>query len=180
MAAALHTIRLVGSDGTVVEFASTYLPAMRTLHTFTDEDTTTGTATTEFVISETDSTTLTLMRYLLNLQTATAATPFRQPSIERTYRGIKTADPCYANGEDPWRATPAAGIYAAAFAKIPVGDICRVFALCDYLDCTDLLHGIAYVLIPRIFDYDTSMRGLLEPHLKDALATIHVAAITLH
>ena len=171
MAAAAPTINLVGSDGVAVPIAATHLPIMRSLHTFADETP----ATTEFVISEADSATLALLREFLDLQAATGI-PFKQPPVERTYRGIKTADPCYANGEDPWRATAAAGTYEAAFAAVPVSDLCRLFVACDYLDCDDLLHGIAYVLIPHIFDYTAGVS--VEPYYRGLLAKIHVVALT--
>lgn len=170
MASAPLTINLVGTDGVAVPITATHLPKLRSLHTLADE----AAATTEFMISQADSKTLTLLREFLDLQAATGV-PFKQPSIERTYRGIKTADPCYANGENPWRATAAAGTYEAAFAKVPLSDLCHLLVACDYLDCSDLLHGIAYILIPHIFDCTAEVK--LESHYRQLLAKIHGDAL---
>lgn len=167
--AAVSTFNIVGSDGIAIPFNAIHLSKMKYISTVMDEE-----HPAEFPIGEADSKTLTLIREFLDLQ-ATAGVPFKQPPVQRTYRGIKTSQPCYANGEDPWRATAAAGIYAAAFAAVPVPDLCCLLVACDYLDCDDLLHGIAYVLIPHIFDYTAAVP--VEPHLKQALAKIHVAAL---
>lgn len=169
---AASSFNIVGVDNVTVPFPRDYISKFGFIDVIQDANNT----FTEFTITVADSKTLTLLRELLDLQ-ATTGTPFKQPSVERIYHGIKTVDPCYANGEDPWRATAAAGTYAATFAAIPVPDLCRLFAACDYLDCSDLLHGIAYILIPHIFDYTATV--VVEPHYRQLLAKIHTAAMTV-
>lgn len=145
---ATGSFNIVGVDNVAVPFPRDYISKFGFINIIQDEDS----AVTEFTITVADSKTLTLLRELLDLQ-ATIGAPFKQPPVERTYHSIKTIDPCYANGEDPWRATAAAGTYEAAFAAVSVSVLCRLLVACDYLDCDNLLHGIAYALIPHIFDY---------------------------